>query len=107
MLREWLFLVFLFFCGGVGLSHPHNSASQRTRASGGLAKLLPHNCETTLKQKEQSVKGGSRQRDLSADPVPAPVLSRPGGQPLPRAASKSCGARPCSSQMRTVGGSGS
>ena len=53
------------------------------------------------------MKGGSRQRDLSAVPVPAPVLSRPGGQPLPRAASKSCGARPCSSQMRTVGGSGS
>ena len=51
------------------------------------------------------MKGGSRQRDLSAVPGPAPVLSWPGGQPLPRAASEACGARPCSSQMRTVGGS--
>lgn len=50
MLREWLFLVLLFFLGGGGLSHPYNSASRRTRASGGLAKLLPHNCETTLKK---------------------------------------------------------
>ena len=81
--RKGLFLVLLFL-EGQGLGHPGNSASQRIRASGGLVKLLPHSCKTTLTQKEQSMKGGSRQGDVSAVPAPAPVLSRPGSRPLPR-----------------------
>lgn len=52
----------LFSSVGQGLSPHGDSVSQRTRASGGLAELLSHNCN---KQLRTNMSGGSRQKDLS------------------------------------------
>lgn len=47
--------------GRAPVTSPNNSASLRTRASGGPSELLPHNCNTVL---GANLNVGSRQRDL-------------------------------------------
>lgn len=53
-----------------------NSASLRTRASGGPSELLPHNCNTVL---GTNLNVGSRQRDLKSVSMPGKTLGEGGG----------------------------
>lgn len=65
-----LALVLLSPRGRAPVTSP-NSASLRTRASGGPSELLPHNCNTVL---GTNLNIGSRQRDLKAVYMPGKTL---------------------------------